>query len=248
MAIIIKNVEQIKHMRAVGEIVLKTHELLERSIRPGMTTLDINNLAEEYLVSKGAYPSSKGYKGFPAAICVSVNNEVIHGIPGMKKLKEGDIVSIDICANKNGYHADAARTLGVGNISDQDKMLIEVTRKSFFKGIEFARDKMHLHQISAAIQEYVESNGFSVVREFIGHGVGKHMHEDPQIPNYRMPNRGPRLASGMTLAIEPMVNAGDCEVDILDDGWTVVTLDGKNSAHYENTVLITDGEPDILTL
>ncbi len=248
MAILIKNAEQIQHMRHVGNIVLKTHELLESNVRPGITTKELNDLAESYIVNAGAYPSSKGYKGYPAAICISVNNEVIHGIPGMKKLKEGDIVSIDIVANKNGYHADAARTLAVGTVSEETKRLIAVTRESFFKGIEYARAKMHLHEISAAVQEYVESFGFTVVREFVGHGVGKHMHEDPQIPNYRMPNRGPRLAPGMTLAIEPMVNAGTADVDILDDGWTVVTSDGKYSAHYENTVLITDSDPEILTV
>lgn len=248
MAISIKNSDQINLMRTSGRIVAKTHEILEKEIRAGITTAELNKLAEDYISSTGAVPSFKGYRGYPAAICTSINEEVIHGIPGLKKLKDGDIISIDIGAIINGFHGDAARTFAVGKVSPEAERLIDVTRQSFFEGIKFAKPGYHLNDISGAIQSYVESFGFSVVRDFVGHGIGRQMHEDPQIPNYKLQNRGPRLAKGMVLAIEPMVNAGVYAVKVLNDKWTVVTKDNKYSAHYENTVLITDGEPELLTM
>lgn len=248
MPIIIKNNDQVERMRAAGKIVAMTHELLEKELRPGITTRELDKIAHEFIISKGAYPSFKDYNGFPASICISVNDEVIHGIPGARKLKSGDIVSIDIGALKDGYHGDSARTLPVGEISEEAKRLIDVTKQSFFEGVKFAKKGNHLHDISAAIQNYVEANGFSVVRDYVGHGVGKKLHEAPQIPNYRPKSRGPRLTPGMTLAIEPMVNIGTHEIELLDDGWTVLTADNKCSAHYENTVLITDGECEFLTV
>ncbi len=248
MAIPIKNAEQIKHMRAASAIVARAHELLEKKIREGVTTKELNDIAEKYILSEGAIPSFKGYNGYPASICVSVNEEVIHGIPGLRRLKSGDIVGIDIGAYKNGFHGDAARTYAIGAVSPEIEKLIRVTRESFFEGIKYARHGNHLHEISSAIQKYAEANGFSVVRDFVGHGVGKVMHEEPQIPNYKPPSRGPRLSKGMTLAIEPMVNLGGYDVIVLDDGWTVVTKDKSYSAHYENTILITDGEPELLTV
>jgi len=253
MAIIVKNKEQIAYMRESNQIVARTHELLEKNIRAGTPTKELDRIADEYIRSQGAVPSFKGYfgsspKGFPGSICVSVNEEVIHGIPSLKKLKNGDIVSIDIGAVKNGYHGDAARTYKVGEVSDVRKRLIEVTRNCFFKAIEYAKAGRHLHEICAAVQDTAEHGGFSVVREYVGHGVGRQMHEEPQIPNYRQAGRGPRLFKGMTLAIEPMVNEGTHEVVVLKDQWTVVTKDRKCSAHYENTIAITDGAPDILSL
>lgn len=251
MAITIKNSEQIKHMRAVGLIVAKTHELLEKAIRPGVTTKELDQLAEEFIKSNGATASFKGYRGFPSSICSSINEEVIHGIPSLRKLKDGDIVSIDIGAYLNGYHGDAARTHPVGNVSEVAKKLIEVTRQSFYEGMKFAKEGCHLYEVSGAIQNHVESNGFSIVRDYVGHGIGKNLHESPEIPNFRSRGkgpRGPRLSKGMTLAIEPMVNEGDYEIDQLEDNWTVVTIDKKLSAHYENTILITDSEPEILTV
>ena len=247
--IVIKSAPQIEVMRKAGKIVAKTHELLERHIKPGIKTITLDRIAEDFIRSCGAIPSFKGYKGYPASINVSVNSEIIHGIPSsLKTLKNGDIVGIDIGVCYKGYHGDAARTYGIGHITDEDKKLILAARGSFFEAIKFAKPKMHLNQICTAIQDHVESHGFSVVREFIGHGIGKDLHEMPNIPNYRMKKRGPRLDKGMTLAIEPMVNMGTHELVVLEDGWTAVTMDGKNSAHYENTVLITDGEPEILTL
>lgn len=248
MSIKIKNSEQIQKMRIAGGIVAKTHELLKSYIKPGVSTKELDKIAEEYILSQGAVPSFKNYNGFPASICVSVNEEVIHGIPGIRKLRDGDIVGIDIGAYINGFHGDAARTHGVGNISPENQKLIDVTQQSFFEGIRFAKENCHLNEISSAIQEYVEKNGFSVVREYVGHGVGKDLHEGPEIPNYRRPSRGPRLCRGMTLAIEPMVNTGTYEIQVLNDNWTIVTKDKKCSAHYENTVLITDGEPELLTI
>jgi len=253
MAIIVKSSEQIELMRQSNHIVARTHELLERNIRAGITTKELNAIADEYIRSQGAIPSFLGYMGssttgFPGSICVSVNEEVIHGVPGLKKLRDGDIVSIDIGALKNGYHGDAARTFEVGAVSEARKRLIKTTQKCFFNAIEYARPGRHLHEICAAIQETAEAAGYSVVRDFIGHGVGKQMHEEPQIPNYKQAGRGPRLYKGMTLAIEPMVNEGTYEVLILKDRWTVVTRDRKCSAHYENTVAVTDGAPDILSI
>ena len=248
MAIPIKNAEQIKKMRVAGQIVAKTHEMLESIIKPGITTRELDKIAADFIKSHGATPSFKNYRGFPANICTSVNDEVIHGIPGLKKLLSGDIISIDIGAYMYGFHGDAARTYRVGEVSSEADRLIKVTEQSFFAGIRYAKAGCHLHHIGAAIEQYVEANGFSVVREYIGHGVGKEMHEDPQIPNFKQPSRGPRLAKGMTLAIEPMVNLGTHEIKVLRDGYTVATRDGKYSAHYENTVHITDGEPDLLTI
>ncbi|MCL2352861.1 MAG: type I methionyl aminopeptidase [Firmicutes bacterium] len=255
MSIFIKNREQIALMRQANRIVAETHALLERNIRPGVTTGELNRLADEFIRSCGAAPSFLGVPcmledgvPFPASVCVSVNEEVIHGIPGLRRLKEGDIVSIDIGAEFRGFHGDAARTFAVGKVMAERQKLLDVTKASFFEGILFARQNNHLHQISGAIQDYVEKNGFSVVRDFIGHGIGRQMHEAPEIPNFRPKSRGPKLSPGMTLAVEPMVNIGTYEVEILGDDWTVVTKDGKCSAHYENTILITDGDPEILSV
>jgi methionyl aminopeptidase len=240
-------------MREANHIVARAHELLEKYIRAGVATKELDAIAEDYILSQGAVPSFKGYKagqasGFPGSVCVSVNEEVIHGIPGLKKLKDGDIVSIDIGALKNGYHGDAARTFKVGAVPEVRSRLIEVTRSCFFKAIEYVKAGRHLHEICAAVQDTAEAGGFSVVRDFVGHGVGRQMHEEPQIPNYKQAGRGPRLYKGMTLAIEPMVNEGTHEVVILKDRWTVVTRDRKCSAHYENTVAVTDGAADILSI
>ena len=254
MGIFIKNREQIALMRKANHIVAETHAMLERNIRPGVTTGELDRLADEFIRSNDAAPSFLGQpsmvgdRPFPASICVSVNEEVIHGIPGLRRLKEGDIVSIDIGAIYRGFHGDAARTFAVGRVSAEHAKLLDVTRASFFEGIRFAKTNVHLHQISGAIQDHVEGFGFSVVRDFIGHGIGRQMHEAPEIPNFRPKNRGPRLSPGMTLAVEPMVNMGTYEIEILDDDWTVVTKDRKYSAHYENTILITDGEPEILSV
>ena len=248
MAIIIKNPQQIEKIRRACRLVKAAHGLLDEIITEGISTRELDDTIVKFLKRNGATPSFKNYRGFPKSVCISVNDEVVHGIPGSRKLAGGDIVSIDIGAYIGGFHGDAARTYSVGQISEENARLIEVTRQSFFEGMRYARKGCFLHQISAAIQDYAEGHGFSVVRELIGHGVGAALHEDPEIPNFRQKNKGPRLRPGMTLAIEPMVNAGTHEVIFLDDKWTVVTADGKPSAHYENTVLITDGEPEILTL
>ena len=248
MAVTIKSEREIELMREAGKILAEVHNQLEEIIAPGITTLEIDRKGEELIRKAGCIPSFKGYDGYPASICVSVNDEVVHGIPNKKhRLFEGDIVSLDAGVIYKDYQSDAARTYGVGKISPESQKLIEVTKESFFRGIEFARAGNHLHDISAAIQKYVESNGFSVVRDLVGHGIGKDMHEEPQIPNYKPVGRGIRLCAGMTLAIEPMVNAGGYEVWILEDDWTVVTRDGSNSAHYENTILVTEGDPEILS-
>jgi len=248
MGIFIKNDSQVALMRTASQICARTHELLASHVKPGTTTGDLSRIAEEYIRGQGATPTFLGYRGFPAAICTSVNEQVIHGIPGLTRLKSGDIVSIDIGVCYKRFHGDAARTHAVGTISPQHQRLIDVTRESFFEGARYAKHGGHLHEISAAIGDYAASHGFSVVQEWCGHGIGRQLHEDPQIPHYRQENRGPRLSKGMTLAIEPMVNLGSHELSMLDDTWTVVTQDGKYSAHYENTILITTGEPDILTL
>jgi len=248
MAIIIKNPQQIEKMRHAGRLVKEAFDLLEEVVAEGITTRELDEAVVKFLKKNGATPSFKGYRGFPRSICTSVNEEVVHGIPGIRKLVCGDIVSIDIGAYIGGYHGDAARTFAVGQIGPEAQRLMDVTKQSFFEGIKFAKSGCFLYQISVAIQDYVESHGFSVVRDLIGHGIGEALHEDPEIPNFRQKNRGPRLRPGMTLAIEPMVNAGTYRVIFLDDDWTVVTADGKPSAHYENTVLITDGEPEILTM
>jgi len=248
LSIIIKNDEQIKNMRIAGEIVARAHEILEKELRAGISTMELNKIAEDYIRSRGAVPSFLGYSGYPATINASINSEIVHGIPSLRKLKDGDIIGIDIGACYNGYHGDAARTHGVGEISEQDRKLINITRQSFFEGLKFAKEGNHLNDVCKAIDEHIVKNGFSIVRDYVGHGIGKNLHESPQIPNYRMKVRGPKLRKGMTFAIEPMVNVGTHELTVLDDGWTSVTLDGKNSAHYENTILITDGEPEILTI
>jgi len=246
--IIIKSAKEIELMRIAGRIVAETHEKLKEVIKPGITTKELDIIAEEYIRKSGALPAFKGYYGFPASICTSVNEQVVHGIPGHVVLKDGDIVGIDIGAIYEGYVGDAARTLGIGTISSDAQRLIKVTQESFFAGIEYAREGNRLSDISHAIQQYVESHGYSVVRDLVGHGIGKAMHEDPQIPNYGLAGRGPRLAAGMALAIEPMVNQGKYAVKTLSDGWTVLTADGSLSAHYENTIVITKQAPELLTL
>ncbi|WP_084757979.1 type I methionyl aminopeptidase [Defluviitalea phaphyphila] len=248
MGITIKSENEIKKIRKAGLILAKTHELLAQTLKPGISTIELDQIAEEFIRSQGAAPSFKGLYGFPASICTSINEEVVHGIPSKKvKLKEGDIISIDIGVYLDGFHSDGAKTYAVGEIPRETKKLIDVTRESFYKGLQYAKAGNHLYEISTAIQQYVEANGFSVVRDLVGHGVGKKLHEDPQIPNYKLPGRGPKLQKGMVLAIEPMVNMGTYEVRILSNN-TVVTRDGSLSAHYEHTIAITDGEPEILTI
>ncbi len=246
--ITLKSPQEIKLMREAGRIVAETHELIRQAIKPGVTTKDLDVMAEEYILKRGGIPAFKGYGGFPASICASINHEVVHGIPGLKRLEEGDIISIDIGVLLQGYYGDSAKTHGVGQISQRAQQLIDVTRESFYQGLQYAREGYRLSDISNRIQTYVEAQGFSVVRDYVGHGIGTQMHEEPQIPNYGPPGKGPRLKAGMVLAIEPMINAGTFEVKVLTDGWTVVTLDGEYSAHYEHTVAITTDEPEILTV
>ena len=246
--IIIKNHNEIDLMRAAGKIVAETLLLVEEKVRPGITTAELDKIAEEFITKHGAKPSFKGLYGFPASLCISVNEQVVHGIPGGYVLKDGDIISVDCGAELNGFHGDAARTFAVGNVSEEAKKLIKVTEESFFKGIEHAKVNNRLTDISHEIQNYVESNGFSVVRDFVGHGIGRVVHEDPDVPNFGRPGRGPKLVAGMTLAIEPMVNIGTYKVKTLKDDWTVVTSDKSLSAHYENTVVILPDGPEILTL
>jgi methionyl aminopeptidase len=248
MGIFIKNDEQISLMRTASRICAKTHELLAKNIRPGITTAELNGIAEDYIRSQDATPSFLGYRGFPAAVCTSVNDEVIHGLPGLRRLRSGDIISIDIGVCFKRFHGDAARTHAVGKVSDEHRKLIEVTEQSFFEGIRFAKTTNRLHDISNAIDDYIEGFGFGIVREWCGHGIGRQVHEDPQIPHTKQEKRGPRIKRGMTLAIEPMINVGTHEIFMTEDTWTVITKDGEYSAHYENTVLITDGKPEILTL
>lgn len=246
--IILKNEIEIDLMRKAGRIVGETLNLLEEKVRPGITTAELDRIAEEFITKHGAKPSFKGLYGFPASLCISVNEQVVHGIPGRLKLKEGDIVSVDCGVLLNGFHGDAARTFAVGNVTEDVKKLIEVTEQCFFKGIEKAYVGNRLTDISYEIQQYVEANGFSVVRDYVGHGIGRKVHEDPEVPNFGRPGRGPKLMSGMVLAIEPMVNIGNYHVETLDDDWTVVTADRSFSAHYENTVAILPNGPEILTL
>ena len=249
MAVTIKSPREIELMREAGRILAKTHEELAKNLRPGMSTWDIDHMGEEIIRSYGCIPSFKNYNGYPASICVSVNDEVVHGIPHKEHfLDEGDIVSLDAGVIYKGYHSDAARTYGIGEIDDDAKKLIEVTSQSFFEGIKFAKAGNHLNDISAAIQKYAESFGFGVVRDLVGHGIGSHLHEDPEIPNFARKRKGILLQPGMTLAIEPMITEGSYEVVWLDDDWTVMTEDGGWAAHYENTILITEGEPEILSL
>ena len=246
--IAIKNERELTLMRQACKITAAARALAGEMVRPGVTTKQIDKAVHDYIVSQGAKPSFLNYNGYPASACISVNETVIHGIPGGYALKDGDIVSIDVGAYYQGFHGDCAATFACGTISAEAQKLIDVTKQSFFEGIRFARRGHRVSDISHAIQTYVESNGFSVVRSFVGHGVGAQLHEEPEVPNFGSAGRGPRMLPGMTLAVEPMVNVGTHEVRILRDGWTVVTTDGKLSAHYENTVLITDGEPEILTV
>ncbi|MCG1011467.1 type I methionyl aminopeptidase [Tepidanaerobacter sp. GT38] len=246
--IIIKSQREIELMRKAGEITALVLDEIKKHIKPGVTTIELDKIAEEFILSHNATPTFKGYRGFPASICASINEEVVHGIPGLRSLKNGDIISIDVGVNFQGYNGDAARTFPVGQVSADALKLIEVTRQSFFEGIAYAKQGHRLSDISHAIQTYVERHNFSVVRDYVGHGIGQNMHEAPQIPNFGPPGKGPRLRAGMTLAIEPMVNMGGYEVYTLKNNWTVVTRDGSLSAHYENTVAITDGEPEILTM
>ena len=244
----IKTRAELERMKKACSIVKEVLEKIEKEIRPGITTKSIDNLAENIIVSRSAIPSFKNYRGYPATICASVNDVVVHGIPSDYVLKEGDIVSIDVGAYIDGFHGDAARTFMVGNCSDVARRLVDVTKESFFKGMEFAKSSCRLSDISHAIQSYVEDNGFEVIRDYYGHGIGRELHEDPTIPNYGKPNRGIRLRPGMVLAIEPMVVEKKYAVKTLEDGWTVVTEDGGLAAHYENTVAITINGPEILTL
>lgn len=249
MAVTIKSEREIELMREAGKILAKTHNELEKALKTGMTTWDIDHLGEEIIRSYGCIPSFKNYCGYPASICVSVNNEVVHGIPSKKRvIQEGDIVSLDAGVIYKGYHSDAARTHGVGEISKEAKQLIEVTRQSFFEGIKYAKAGNHLNDISAAVQAYAEKFGYGVVRDLVGHGIGEHLHEDPEVPNFARRRKGIRLQAGMTLAVEPMINVGRPGVRWLDDEWTVVTEDGSLSAHYENTILVGEDGPEILSL
>ncbi|AJG96887.1 MULTISPECIES: type I methionyl aminopeptidase [Clostridium] len=246
--ITVKNHDEIAIMRKAGRIVGETLLLLEKEVKPGVTTANLDRIAEEFITKHGAKPSFKGLYGFPSSLCISVNEQVIHGFPGEYVLKEGDIVSIDCGAFFDGFHGDAARTFSVGEVSVEAQRLIDITRESFFQGIKFAKQGNKLTDISHEIQSYVEAAGFSVVRDFVGHGIGRKVHEDPNVPNFGKSGRGPKLLEGMVLAIEPMVNAGTYKVKTLKDGWTVVTADSSLSAHYENTVAILSDGPEILTL
>ncbi len=244
----VKNEHELERMRQACKITAAARALAGDMVRPGVTTHQIDKAVHDFIVSQGAKPSFLKYNGYPASACISVNNTVIHGIPGHYALKEGDIVSVDVGAFYKGFHGDCAATFPCGAVSAEAQKLIDVTRQSFFEGLRLATPGHRVSDISHAVQTYVESNGFSVVRSFVGHGVGRQLHEEPEVPNYGAPGHGPRLIRGMTIAIEPMVNLGTWEVSVLRDGWTTVTADGKLSAHYENTVLITDGEPEILTV
>ena len=246
--IAIKNERQLDAMRQACKITAAARALAGEMVRPGVSTKQIDKAVHDFIVAQGAKPSFLGYHGFPGSTCISVNSTVIHGIPGGYRLQEGDIVSVDVGAYYKGFHGDCAATFPCGTVSAEAQKLIEVTKQSFFEGIRFAKAGHRVSDISHAIQTYVESNGFSVVRTFVGHGVGAQLHEEPEVPNFGPAGHGPRLLPGMTLAIEPMVNAGVADVRVLKDNWTTVTADGKLSAHYENTVLITDGEPEILTV
>ncbi len=246
--IIIKNKEEIEIMRRAGKVVAGALKKVGKSIKPGITTREIDKIVEDYILSQDAIPGFKNYNGFPASTCISVNDEVVHGIPGQKVLVEGDIVSIDIGSIVQGFYGDSAETFPVGKISQDKVDLLKTTKKSLFAGIDKARKGNKLGDISAAVQQVAEIGGYGVVRQLVGHGIGREMHEEPQVPNFGAPSDGPVLDKGMVLAIEPMVNMGTHEVKTLPDGWTVVTADGLPSAHFEHTIAITDGEPDILSL
>ncbi|MBR2483920.1 MAG: type I methionyl aminopeptidase [Oscillospiraceae bacterium] len=245
--ITIKSPREIEAMRLAGRITAAARAYAGEMVKPGVTTQEIDKAVRQFIKQQGAVPSFLGYNGFPGSCCISVNDEVIHGIPGKRVLKEGDIVSIDVGAYIGGYHGDCAATFACGEISDEAKRLIEVTEQSFYEGLRYAKEGCRVSDISAAVQRYVEKEGFSIVREYVGHGIGRNLHEAPEVPNYGEPGRGPRLLRGMTLAVEPMVNAGTAAIQNMSDGWTVKTKDGKYSAHYENTILITEGDPELLT-
>ena len=245
--ITLKSGHDIELMRRAGKITAAARALARDMVKPGVTTQQIDEAVYKFIVSQGATPSFLNYGGFPASACISVNDEVIHGIPGKRVLREGDIVSVDVGAYISGFHGDCAGTYPCGQVSDEAMRLIRVTQQSFFEGLKFAKEGYRVSDIGAAVQAYVEAEGFSVVREFVGHGIGRKLHESPEVPNYGKPGHGPRLLRGMTLALEPMVNMGGAAIRQLSDGWTVKTADGKYAAHYENTLLITAGEPEILT-
>ncbi|MDO5520748.1 MAG: type I methionyl aminopeptidase [bacterium] len=248
MSVTIKSNHEIELMREAGRILAIVHDEIEKNIRPGITTYEIDKIGYDVIKSYDCIPSFLDYHGYPASICVSVNDEVVHGIPSKNRIiREGDIVSVDAGVIYKGYHSDAARTHAVGEITPEARRLIDATKQSFFEGIKFAKAGNHLYDISAAIEDYVVAQGYTVVRDLVGHGIGRALHEEPEIPNFKVKRRGIKLVPGMTLAIEPMVNVGRPDVAWLDDEWTVVTHDGSLSAHYENTVLITDGEPEILS-
>jgi methionyl aminopeptidase len=245
----IKTPEEVEKMRVAGQVVARTIEALVSSIVPGKTrTIDLDTLAEKVIAEHGGIPSFKGYRGYPSSVCVAINEEVVHGIPGNRAILDGDIVGIDIGAIVDGYHGDSAVTVPVGAVSDEARRLLRIAREALFRGIAQAKAGNRLQDVSHAIQEYAERHGYSVVRDLVGHGIGSEMHEEPQVPNFGKPGRGPVLKRGMTLAIEPMVNAGGYAVEQLEDRWTVVTKDRSLSAHFEHTVAVTDKEPDILTL
>ena len=242
-----KSGHELGYMRDAGRVVAQTHRELEKAVRPGIITQELDRIAEDFIIAKGARPAFKGYHGFPASICSSVNEQVVHGIPGLRKLEIGDIISIDIGAEINGYYGDSAVTLPVGDVSAEAMDLMRATEEALYIGIDNALDGNRLSDISHSIQSFVENKGYSVVRDYVGHGIGSRMHEEPQVPNFGRPGRGPRLRPGMTLAIEPMVNQGTYEVTTLGDNWTVVTRDNKLSAHFEHSIAITDNKPEILT-
>ncbi|OIP34402.1 MAG: type I methionyl aminopeptidase [Deltaproteobacteria bacterium CG12_big_fil_rev_8_21_14_0_65_43_10] len=246
--IILKSKEEIELLRKSNQIVVHILKALRKIIKPGITTLELDSYAEEQIRKKGAIPAFKGYRGFPASLCVSVNEQLVHGIPDSRRLKEGDIVSLDLGVVRSGFYGDAAITVPVGKISQEATRLLDVTQNALYKGIEQAKAGCRLHDISHAIQSWVEGNGFSVVRDFVGHGIGRNLHEEPQIPNFGLSNRGVQLKAGMVLALEPMVNVGTWRVKVQPDGWTVVTVDGSLCAHFEHTIAITEDGPDILTL
>ncbi|MBS7366330.1 MAG: type I methionyl aminopeptidase [Clostridia bacterium] len=247
MSIIIKNPKEVECMRKAGKITAAARSIARQAIADGISTKEIDREVNHFIRKSGAIPTFLGYGGFPASACISVNEEVIHGIPGKRIVRSGDIVSVDVGATFAGFVGDCAGTYPCGEVSEEAKKLMAVTRQSFFEGIKFARPGYRVNDIGSAVQEYVESNGYSVVRDYVGHGVGRNMHEAPEVPNFsRKPS--PRLVPGMTIAVEPMVNVGGWEVKVLSNDWTVVTVDGSLSAHYENTILITDGEPEILTM
>ena len=245
--ITLKSAHEIEAMRLAGRITAAARALAREMVKPGVTTQQIDKAVFHFIREQGAIPSFLHYNGYPASVCISVNDEIIHGIPGKRVLREGDIVSVDVGAYIGGYHGDCAGTYPCGQVSDEALRLIRVTQDSFFEGLKFAREGYRLSDISHAVQTFVEANGYSVVREYVGHGIGRNMHEAPEVPNYGKPGHGPRLLRGMTLAVEPMVNAGTAAIKQMSDGWTVKTADGKYAAHYENTILITAGDPELLT-